>query len=47
MVSFSGEDQVDLSDQVVCLDPVYEVLWGWVILHEVSVVFISVVVSNA
>ncbi|KAK7473506.1 hypothetical protein BaRGS_00035259, partial [Batillaria attramentaria] len=26
---FSGEDQVDLSSQVVCLDPVYDVLWGY------------------
>ncbi|XP_076446720.1 E3 ubiquitin-protein ligase MYCBP2-like isoform X7 [Babylonia areolata] len=27
--SFSGEDQVDLSGQVVCLDPVYDILWGY------------------
>ena len=29
--SFVGEDQMDMSDQLVCLDPVYNVLWGYVI----------------
>ncbi|XP_048243746.1 E3 ubiquitin-protein ligase MYCBP2-like isoform X7 [Haliotis rufescens] len=27
--SFSGSEQVDLSDQAVCLDPVYDLLWGY------------------
>ncbi|CAG5134648.1 unnamed protein product, partial [Candidula unifasciata] len=27
--SFSGEEQEDLSNQAVCLDPVYDVLWGY------------------
>ena len=26
--SFSDVDQADLSNQAVCMDPVYDVLWG-------------------
>lgn len=29
--SFGGIDQIDLSKQAVCLDPVYDVLWRQVI----------------
>ena len=43
--SFGGNDQIDLSKQSVCLDPVYDVLWRWVVHFSQNLMYIFTCIS--